>query len=149
AFFFAGLGKREKIGKTLRMMEEVGLGYLQLGQGANTLSGGEAQRLKLVKELMHAGEAKNLYLLDEPTTGLHMEDVERLLGLFHRLADAGHTLLVIEHHPEVMKQGDYIIDLGPEGGKEGGEITAMGAPEEVAKVAASYTGKLLESVLKN
>jgi excinuclease ABC subunit A len=128
----------------LEQMEAVGLGYLRLGQPGNTLSGGEVQRLKLVTELIK-GKSKNvLYLFDEPTTGLHFEDVRRLLGLFHRLVDAGHTLLVIEHHPDIIKNADYVIDLGPEGGDRGGRIVAQGTPEKVAEVKDSYTGKILK-----
>jgi excinuclease ABC subunit A len=135
------------IHKTLKIIEEVGLDYLQLGQPANTLSGGESQRLKLVNQLIKGKGKKNLYLLDEPTTGLHFEDIGRLLALFHGLADQGHTLLVIEHHPDIIKNADYVIDLGPEGGDNGGKIVATGTPEEIAKVNESYTGKLLKNHL--
>jgi excinuclease ABC subunit A len=134
------------IHKTLKTMEEVGLDYLQLGQPANTLSGGESQRLKLVNQLIKGKGEKNLYLLDEPTTGLHFEDIRRLLALFHGLADQGHTLLVIEHHPDIIKNADYVIDLGPEGGDRGGRIVAKGTPEEIARVNESYTGKMLNSL---
>jgi excinuclease ABC subunit A len=117
-----------------------------LGQPANTLSGGESQRLKLVNQLIKGKGEKNLYLLDEPTTGLHFEDIRRLLALFHGLADQGHTLLVIEHHPDIIKNADYVIDLGPEGGDGGGRIVAKGTPEEIARVNESYTGKMLNSL---
>jgi excinuclease ABC subunit A len=135
------------IHKTLKIMEEVGLDYLQLGQPANTLSGGESQRLKLVNQLIKGKGKKNLYLLDEPTTGLHFEDIGRLLALFHRLAGQGHTLVVIEHHPDIIKNADYVIDLGPEGGDRGGRIVAKGTPEEVAKVNDSHTGEIMKNYL--
>jgi excinuclease ABC subunit A len=127
----------------LSLMVEVGLGYLQLGQSATTLSGGEAQRVKLAKELYRRGTGRTLYLLDEPTTGLHIADVARLLGLLQRLVEAGNSVVVIEHNLDVMKCADWIIDLGPEGGTAGGEITAQGTPEEVARVQGSYTGQFL------
>ena len=132
----------------LERMEEVGLGYVRLGQSGGTLSGGESQRLKLVTELLKgksAGE-RNLYLFDEPTTGLHFEDVGRLLGLFRGLVDVGHSLVVIEHHPDVIKSADYVIDLGPGGGEHGGRIVAVGTPEEVAKVEKSHTGQMLRKL---
>ncbi|MBI5568189.1 MAG: excinuclease ABC subunit UvrA [Chloroflexi bacterium] len=127
----------------LALMVEVGLGYLQLGQPATTLSGGEAQRVKLAKELYRRGTGRTLYLLDEPTTGLHVADVARLLLLLQRLVDAGNTVVVVEHNVDVMQAADWIIDLGPEGGKAGGRIVAQGTPEEIAKVEGSYTGKYL------
>jgi excinuclease ABC subunit A len=111
----------------LDLMKEVGLGYLQLGQSSDTLSGGESQRLKLVTRLIKARSDNNLYLFDEPTTGLHFEDVKCLIGLFHRLADVGHTLAIIEHNPDIIKNADYIITLGPGGGEQGGRIMAFGA----------------------
>ena len=129
----------------LALMVEVGLGYLQLGQPATTLSGGEAQRVKLAKELYRRGTGRTLYLLDEPTTGLHVADVARLLLLLQRLVDAGNTVVVVEHNVDVMQAADWIIDLGPEGGKAGGHIVAQGTPEEIAKVAGSFTGKYLAS----
>jgi excinuclease ABC subunit A len=129
----------------LALMVEVGLGYLQLGQPATTLSGGEAQRVKLAKELYRRGTGRTLYLLDEPTTGLHVADVARLLLLLQRLVDAGNTVVVVEHNVDVMQAADWIIDLGPEGGKAGGHIVAQGTPEEIAKVEGSYTGKYLAS----
>jgi excinuclease ABC subunit A len=135
---------RKKIAAGLKMMEDVGLGYCRLGQPANTLSGGESQRLKLVTQLIKGIDGKrNLYLFDEPTTGLHFEDIRRLLSLFHRLADAGHTLVVIEHNPDIIKNADYIIDLGPEGGDGGGLILAQGTPEEIRQNSRSFTGKIL------
>ncbi|CAG0936416.1 UvrABC system protein A [Thermoflexales bacterium] len=131
----------------LALMVEVGLGYLQLGQPATTLSGGEAQRVKLAKELYRRATGRTLYLLDEPTTGLHVADVARLLGLLQKLVDAGNSVVVIEHNLDVMKTADWIIDVGPEGGIAGGLIVAQGTPEEVAQVEESYTGKFLRSVL--
>jgi excinuclease ABC subunit A len=131
----------------LSLMVEVGLGYLQLGQPATTLSGGEAQRVKLAKELYRRATVRTLYLLDEPTTGLHVADVARLLGLLQRLVEAGNSVVVIEHNLDVMKSADWIIDLGPEGGVTGGYIVAQGTPEEVAKVEGSYTGMFLGRVL--
>ena len=127
----------------LALMVEVGLGYLQLGQPATTLSGGEAQRVKLAKELYRRGTGRTLYLLDEPTTGLHVADVARLLLLLQRLVDAGNTVVVVEHNVDVMQAADWIIDLGPEGGKAGGHIVAQGTPEEIAQVAGSFTGTYL------
>ncbi len=132
--------------RILERMDEVGLGYVRLGQSGGTLSGGELQRLKLVTELLKGRGEGNLYLFDEPTTGLHFEDVGRLLGLFRSLVDVGHTLVVIEHHPDVIKGADYVIDLGPGGGEHGGRIVASGSPEEVAKVSESYTGQMLKNL---
>lgn len=129
--------------RTLGILADTGLGYIRLGQSAAALSGGEAQRLKLAGHLAEKSRGKNLFLLDEPTTGLHFEDVERLLTLFHHLAEAGHTLLVIEHHPGVINHADFIIDLGPEGGDRGGYIVATGTPEDIAAAPASYTGQFL------
>jgi len=126
----------------------VGLGYIRLGQPATTLSGGEAQRIKLASELSRRGTGKTLYILDEPTTGLHFDDVKRLLSVLSALVDKGNTVLVIEHNLDVIKSADYIIDLGPEGGDKGGEIIATGTPEEVAKIEKSYTGKYLKKMLK-
>lgn len=120
-----------------------GLGYLTLGQEMISLSGGEAQRIKLSAELAKRGTGKTLYLLDEPTTGLHFEDIKKLLLVLHRLVDKGNTMIIIEHNTDVIKNGDYIIDLGPEAGEHGGEIVAEGTPEEVAKNRSSYTGKYL------
>jgi len=133
--------------KILRTVQEVGLGYLELGQPATTLSGGEAQRIKLAKELSRRSTGRTLYLLDEPTTGLHFADVEKLLGVLHRLVDHGNTVVVIEHNLEVIKTADYVIDLGPEGGEAGGQVVAAGSPEEVARLPDSYTGQFLQRVL--
>jgi excinuclease ABC subunit A len=135
------------IAKILRTVQEVGLGYLELGQPATTLSGGEAQRIKLAKELSRRATGRTLYLLDEPTTGLHFADVEKLLGVLHRLVEQGNTVVVIEHNLEVVKTADHVIDLGPDGGEAGGEVVAAGSPEEVARIAQSYTGQFLKQVL--
>jgi excinuclease ABC subunit A len=130
----------------LGLMVDVGLGYLQLGQPATTLSGGEAQRVKLAKELGRRSNGHTLYLLDEPTTGLHPADTARLLAVLQRLVDARNSVVVIEHNLDVIKAADWIIDLGPEGGQAGGQIMAEGTPEQVAQVATSYTGKFLHSL---
>lgn len=132
----------------LSVVSDVGLGYIKLGQPATTLSGGEAQRVKLATELSHRGTGKTLYILDEPTTGLHFEDVKKLLGVLNALVEKGNTVLVIEHNLDVIKCADYLIDLGPEGGDKGGTIIAVGTPEEIAKVKKSYTGQYLAKVLK-
>jgi excinuclease ABC subunit A len=135
------------IKRRLKTLSDVGLGYLTLGQSATTLSGGEAQRVKLATELAKVGTGRTLYILDEPTTGLHFEDVRDLLEVLHRLADKGNTILVIEHHLDVIKTADWVIDLGPEGGAAGGMVVAQGAPESIAEVAASHTGRHLADVL--
>ncbi|MCL6480118.1 MAG: excinuclease ABC subunit UvrA [Firmicutes bacterium] len=132
-----------QIQQKLATLVEVGLGYIQLGQSATTLSGGEAQRMKLARELSKRQTGRTLYILDEPTTGLHLEDVKRLLAVLHRLVDLGNTVIVIEHHLDVVKQADWIVDLGPEGGEAGGRIVAQGTPEQVARVKGSYTGQAL------
>eukprot|EP01051_Picozoa_sp_SAG22_P007068 SAG22_NODE_486_length_9885_cov_2.043634_2_plen_189_part_00 len=124
----------------LRILQEVGLGYIQLGQSATTLSGGEAQRVKLAKELSRRSTGKTLYLLDEPTTGLHFADVDKLLTVLQRLVDAGNSLLVVEHHLDVIK----VADLGPEGGIDGGEVVVQGSPNDVAQCVVSHTGKYLK-----
>jgi len=142
--FFAAV---PRIARKLQTMEDVGLGYIKLGQPATTLSGGEAQRIKLASELCRRSTGKTLYILDEPTTGLHIADVDKLLTVLHRLVEAGDTVLVIEHNLEVIKTADYIIDLGPEGGKRGGEIIISGTPEEVASCSDSYTGHYLQKYL--
>jgi excinuclease ABC subunit A len=131
----------------LETLKSVGLGYIKLGQPATTLSGGEAQRVKLSKELSKRATGKTLYILDEPTTGLHFEDVKKLLEVLHRLVDQGNTVIVIEHNLDVIKTADHIIDIGPEGGNGGGTIVAEGTPEDVIKVKASYTGQFLKDML--
>jgi excinuclease ABC subunit A len=133
--------------RTLETLEGVGLGYLCLGQAATTLSGGEAQRIKLAKELSKRSDGRTLYLLDEPTTGLHFADVERLLDVLQRLVELGNTVLVVEHHPDVIKVADHVIDLGPEGGEKGGEIVVEGTPETVAQHPMSHTGRALAPLL--
>ena len=130
----------------LETLHRVGLGYIKLGQQATTLSGGEAQRIKLAKELSRRATGRTLYILDEPTTGLHFHDVAKLLEVLHELVDAGNTVVVIEHNLDVIKTADWLIDLGPEGGDGGGEIVAEGTPEDVAKAKASYTGQFLKEL---
>jgi excinuclease ABC subunit A len=132
----------------LKTLYDVGLGYIKLGQSATTLSGGEAQRVKLSKELSKRGTGRTLYILDEPTVGLHFADIQQLLEVLHRLTDGGNTVLVIEHNLEVIKTADHLIDLGPEGGDEGGYLVATGTPEEVAQIKGSYTGQFLRRMLK-
>ncbi|MCY0869372.1 MAG: excinuclease ABC subunit UvrA, partial [Firmicutes bacterium] len=126
---------------------DVGLGYMRLGQPATTLSGGEAQRVKLASELHRRSDGRTVYILDEPTTGLHVADIEKLLGVLQRLVDAGDTVIVIEHNLDVIKTADYIVDLGPEGGDQGGRVIALGTPEQIAEVASSHTGQFLAPVL--
>ena len=135
------------IATKLRTLREVGLGYIRLGQSATTLSGGEAQRVKLAKELSRRSTGRTVYILDEPTTGLHLEDTRKLLDVLHQLVDQGNTVIVIEHHLDVIKSADYIVDLGPDGGDGGGEVVAVGTPEEVALVADSATGDCLSVLL--
>ncbi|MBB1128877.1 excinuclease ABC subunit UvrA [Limosilactobacillus balticus] len=137
-----------KIKRKLQTIEDVGLGYVHLGQPATTLSGGEAQRMKLAAELHRQSHGKSFYILDEPTTGLHMDDIKRLLAVLQRLVDAGNTVLVIEHDLDVVKSADWLIDLGPEGGAGGGNVVATGTPEQVAEVKGSYTGKYLKEMLE-
>jgi excinuclease ABC subunit A len=132
----------------LETLVDVGLDYVRLGQSATTLSGGEAQRIKLAKELSRRSTGKTLYILDEPTTGLHFHDVNRLLDVLARLTDSGNTVVVIEHNLDVIKTADQVVDLGPEGGGGGGQIVASGTPEQVAEVAASYTGRFLRPMLR-
>jgi excinuclease ABC subunit A len=134
-----------KLGSALWQLQQVGLGYLRLGQAATTLSGGEAQRLKIARELLSAQKrgGRKLYLLDEPTTGLHLDDVRVLMQVLDRLVDAGHTVVVIEHHTDVIKRADWVIDLGPEAGAEGGRVVVQGTPEQVAACPASHTGRYL------
>ncbi len=137
------------IGRKIEVLDDLGLGYLTLGQSATTLSGGEAQRIKIAAELSKLQRARHtVYILDEPTTGLHLADIEHLLASLNRLVDAGHTVLLIEHHLDVIKIADYVIDLGPEGGHAGGEVVASGTPEEIAACPASYTGRFLKSCLR-
>ena len=132
----------------LETLAAVGLGYIRLGQPATTLSGGEAQRVKLATELSRRATGRTLYILDEPTTGLHFADVERLLSVLQRLTDSGNTVLVIEHNLDVIKSADWIVDLGPEGGAGGGTLVTEGTPEEVAACEYSYTGQFLRRVLE-
>jgi excinuclease ABC subunit A len=143
AFF----GTSPKVLRRLHVLDEIGLGYLRLGQPATTLSGGEAQRIKIAAHLASFSGDRLLYILDEPTTGLHFDDIAKLLAALRKLVEAGHTLLVIEHNLDVVKTADYLIDLGPEGGAAGGEVIATGTPEQVAQVEESYTGQALRQVL--
>ena len=131
----------------METLKRVGLGYVKVGQQATTLSGGEAQRVKLAKELSKRATGRTLYILDEPTTGLHFHDVAKLLEVLHELVDTGNTVVVIEHNLEVLKTADWIIDLGPEGGDGGGEIVAAGTPEDIVREKRSYTGAFLKPVL--
>ena len=144
--FFA---QQPKILRKLQTLSDVGLGYVKIGQPATTLSGGEAQRVKLATELMKRPTGKTIYILDEPTTGLHTADVHRLVNVLERLVANGNTVVVIEHNLDVIKTADYIIDLGPEGGIGGGTLVACGTPEKIAACPASYTGQYLKSVLDN
>ena len=132
----------------LKTLTEVGLSYVSIGQNATTLSGGEAQRVKLSKELSKRDTGNTLYILDEPTTGLHFYDIEQLLKVLHRLRDHGNTVVIIEHNLDVVKTADWVIDIGPEGGENGGEIVAFGTPEEVSQNESSYTGHYLAKLLK-
>ena len=143
-YFFEGLPQLQRKLKTLF---DVGLGYIKIGQSSTTLSGGEAQRVKLATELAKRSTGKTIYILDEPTTGLHSEDVSKLISILQRLVDGGNTVLVIEHNLDLIKTADYIIDLGPEGGDGGGTLVAAGTPEEVAKCEKSYTGTFLRDKL--
>ena len=143
AFF----SKEPKLRRRLQTLHDVGLDYVKLGQPATTLSGGEAQRVKLAAELSKVATGRTLYILDEPTTGLHVADVAKLLEVLQRLVDAGNTVLVIEHNLDVIKQADWVIDLGPEGGSGGGYVIASGTPEQVARVDESFTGQFLRGVL--
>jgi excinuclease ABC subunit A len=142
--FFANI---PAVRRKLQTLYDVGLGYIRLGQPATTLSGGEAQRIKLSKELSRRSTGKTLYMLDEPTTGLHFADIEKLLAVLGRLVDGGNTVIVIEHNMDVIKCADWIIDLGPEGGDKGGHVVAAGTPEQVMNVPESYTGQWLKRVL--
>jgi excinuclease ABC subunit A len=134
------------INQKLKTLHDVGLGYIHLGQSATTLSGGEAQRVKLATELSRRATGKTLYVLDEPTTGLHFHDVKSLLHVINQLVDKGNTVLIIEHNLDVIKSADWIIDLGPEGGDKGGRIVTEGVPQDVAKVKESYTGQYLKDI---
>jgi excinuclease ABC subunit A len=145
AEFFAHI---PKIKRRVQALHDVGLDYMRLGQPATTLSGGEAQRVKLASELSKVATGKTLYILDEPTTGLHFADIQRLLEVLQRLVDQGNSVVVIEHNLDVIKTADRVIDLGPEGGEEGGEIVAAGTPEEVAAVEGSYTGRFLAGIVE-
>ena len=136
-----------QIRRRLKLLKDVGLGYMRLGQPSTTLSGGEAQRVKLAEELGKKDSGNTLYLLDEPTTGLHKEDERKLIEVLHRLVDNGNTVVVIEHELDLVKNADHIVDLGPEGGENGGEVVASGTPEEVARTEASYTGRYLRDLL--
>jgi excinuclease ABC subunit A len=137
-----------KINQKLRTLQDVGLGYIRLGQPSTTLSGGEAQRVKLATELSKKDTGNTMYILDEPTTGLHFEDVKVLLEVIQRLVDHGNTVIIIEHNMDVIKQADHIIDLGPEGGSGGGRIIAEGTPEEVIQISESITGQFLAGELE-
>ncbi|MDN6292018.1 MAG: excinuclease ABC subunit UvrA, partial [Tetragenococcus halophilus] len=137
-----------KISRKLQTIVDVGLGYVKLGQPATTLSGGEAQRMKLASELQKNSNGKNFYILDEPTTGLHSDDILRLLQVLDRLVDAGNTVLVIEHNLDVIKSADHVIDLGPEGGENGGTVIATGTPEQIAASPDSYTGQYLKKLVE-
>jgi excinuclease ABC subunit A len=137
-----------KVNRKLETVNDVGLGYIKLGQPATTLSGGEAQRVKLAAELSRRSNGRTLYILDEPTTGLHKDDIKRLLQILDRLVEAGNTVVVIEHNLDVVKTADYIIDLGPEGGDLGGHLITSGTPEEIAAHPTSYTGQYLKQVLQ-
>jgi excinuclease ABC subunit A len=139
----------ESIRRVLATLADVGLGYVTLGQPSTTLSGGEAQRIKLATELSRSGAGHTLYILDEPTTGLHSDDIRRLLVVLNRLVDQNNTVLVIEHNLDVIKTADWVIDLGPEGGAGGGRILVAGTPEEVARCEASHTGQFLRDVLRS
>jgi excinuclease ABC subunit A len=135
------------IHRHLKTLTDVGLGYVRLGQPAPTLSGGEAQRVKLASELQRRSTGRTIYVLDEPTTGLHFEDIRKLLGMLSRLVESGNTVIVIEHNLDVIKTADWVIDLGPDGGSGGGTVVATGTPEQIAQCEASYTGQFLKKLL--
>jgi excinuclease ABC subunit A len=140
-------GRITKIQTILQTLVDVGLGYIEIGQPATTLSGGEAQRVKLSKELSKRATGNTVYILDEPTTGLHADDIQKLLRVLNMLVDQGNTVLVIEHNLDIIKTADYLVDLGPEGGEEGGYVVGCGTPEQVAEIKSSYTGQYLKAVL--
>lgn len=140
--------KIPKIKQKIKTLKDVGLGYIKLGQSSTTLSGGEAQRIKLATELSKKSTGKTLYILDEPTTGLHIADVHKLIEILQKLVESGNSVVVIEHNLDLIKTADYIIDLGPEGGDNGGRIIAVGAPEQIAKNPDSWTGKFLKQKLQ-
>ena len=142
--FFSSL---PRIARKLKTLQDVGLGYIKIGQPATTLSGGEAQRVKLATELSRRSTGRTIYILDEPTTGLHIADVHKLIEVLQKLVDGGNTVVVIEHNLDLIKTADYIIDLGPEGGDGGGEVIACGTPEQVAENPHSYTGQYLRRML--
>ena len=146
AVFFENL---PRLKRKLKTLQEVGLGYIKLGQSSTTLSGGEAQRVKLATELSKRSTGRTIYILDEPTTGLHTADVHKLTAVLDKLADNGNTVIVIEHNLDVIKTADYIVDLGPEGGKNGGTVVACGTPEELADAEDSYTGKYIKKILQS
>ena len=137
-----------RIVRRLQTLHDVGLGYIRIGQSATTLSGGEAQRIKLSKELSRRATGKTLYVLDEPSVGLHAADVHKLVEVLQRLVDEGNSVLIIEHNLDIVKTADYLIDLGPEGGERGGELIAAGTPEEVCEIKRSYTGQVLKDYFK-
>ena len=139
--------KEPKIKRKLQVLEDVGLGYIRLGQSAPTLSGGEASRVKLAKELQKKPTGKTLFIMDEPTTGLHSYDIENLLAIIKKIVDNKDSVIVIEHNLDMIKVADYIIDLGPEGGNMGGQVIATGTPEEVSKIEGSYTGQYIKDLL--
>ena len=143
--FFKNIPSLER---KLKVLVDVGLDYIKLGQPATTLSGGEAQRIKLATELSKMTKGKTIYILDEPTTGLHFEDIRKLLEVLNRLVDKGNTVVVIEHNLDVIKTADHIIDIGPDGGDRGGTVVGCGTPEEIAKIKKSYTGKYIAKILK-
>jgi excinuclease ABC subunit A len=145
--FFNKYPDGKKVAQKLEVLDQVGLGYLRLGQAATTLSGGEAQRIKLATHLVEKKEGHTLFIFDEPTTGLHFDDITKLLKCFTALLETGNSVLVIEHNLDVIKCADYIIDMGPGGGENGGKVIATGTPEELAKISHSYTGSFLKKYL--